>query len=122
MDHRIVNDISPKFIDNINAFNRIICSSINFNELYNELECLFHKGSVQFGLFPNVAYINQIFYNAIIEGKTLENAHSIKEINQLVNEYNIKQKEKSKCSLKLKPLFNQILSNCNAISWLPKEI
>lgn len=59
-------------------------------------------------------------YNAIIGGKT-DDEHDvkIKGINEYINLYN--QQHKDDKLPKLKALFKQILSDRNAISWLPEE-
>ena len=59
-------------------------------------------------------------YNAIIGGKTDEEHDvKIKGINEYINLYN--QQHKDEKLPKLKALFKQILSDRNAISWLPEE-
>ena len=59
-------------------------------------------------------------YNAIIGGKTDDNHDvKIKGINEYINLYN--QQHKDEKLPKLKTLFKQILSDRNAISWLPEE-
>ena len=126
--YRLVNENLPKFIDNILAFNKIIEKpeiKANMEELY-----------ANFAEYLNVESIQQMFrldyynllltqkqidvYNAIIGGKTDEdNDVKIKGINEYINLYN--QQHKDEKLPKLKALFKQILSDRNAISWLPEE-
>ncbi len=126
--NRLIMENLPKFIDNIDVFERIAQSEVsgNLEALYKEMEAYLNVNSIAeifcLDYFSMVLTQKQIdVYNAIIGGKALEDGTKIKGLNEYVNLYNQKQKEKT-CRLpKLKPLFKQILSERNAISWLPDE-
>lgn len=126
--NRLIMENLPKFIDNIDVFERIAQSEVsgNLETLYKEMEAYLNVNSIAeifcLDYFPMVLTQKQIdVYNAIIGGKSVEDGTKIKGLNEYVNLYNQKQKEKSGRLPKLKPLFKQILSERNAISWLPDE-
>lgn len=124
--YRLINENLPKFIDNMEAFKKIMekpVMSANMEELRTNLEEYLNVESISEMFELN--YYNMLLtqkqidvYNAVIGGKTDENSE-IKGINQLVNLYN--QQHKDAKLPKLKTLFKQILSDRNAISWLPEE-
>lgn len=126
--YRLINENLPKFIDNMESFKKIAA----IPEMEDNLKQLY----TNFAEYLNVENIHEMFqldyynqlltqkqidvYNAIIGGKT-DNEHKekIKGINEYVNLYN--QTHKDAKLPKLKVLFKQILSDRNAISWLPEE-
>ena len=125
--YRIIHENLPKFIDNIETFNKIASSPVaeNLSLLYNDMkECLnVNRIDEMFSLdyFSEVMTQSQIeVYNAIIGGKTLNDGTKIQGINEYVNLYNQKQARENRLP-KLKPLFKQILSDREAVSWLPEE-
>lgn len=124
--YRMINENLPKFIDNMDVFERIASSNValNFDKLYKDMEAYLNVNCIsemfQLEYFPMVLTQSQIdVYNAIIGGKVLDDGTKIKGINEYVNLYNQQQKDKSARLPKLKPLYKQILSDRNAISWLP---
>ncbi|MBR6265725.1 MAG: type V CRISPR-associated protein Cas12a/Cpf1, partial [Bacteroidales bacterium] len=126
--HRMINENLPKFVDNMDVFEKIAASDVSqhFGELYKNMESYLNVASInemfQLDYFSMVLTQTQIdVYNAIIGGKTLDDGTKIQGLNEYVNLYNQKQKDKTKRLPKLKPLFKQILSERNAISWLPEE-
>ncbi len=126
--NRMIMENLPKFIDNMDVFERIKESEIasHFDTLYKEMEEYLNVNSIpemfQLDYFSTVLTQKQIdVYNAIIGGKTLKDGTKIQGLNEYVNLYNQHQKDKSNRLPKLKPLFKQILSERNAISWLPEE-
>lgn len=126
--YRLINENLPKFIDNMEVFKKI--SAIpeiqsNISQLYSDMKEWLNVESID-EMF-HLAYYNVLLtqkqidvYNAIIGGKTDED-HGIKTkgINEYVNLYNQHHKEEK--LPKLKALFKQILTDRNAISWLPEE-
>ena len=125
--YRLINDNLPKFMDNMKAFVTILDvpgMRENMERLYEEMK-----------EYLNVASINEIFsldyynmlltqkqievYNAIIGGRVDRPETKIKGINEYVNLYN--QQHKDARLPKLKMLFKQILSDREAISWLPER-
>ena len=126
--NRMINENLPKFVDNIDVFEKIKASEVssNFSVLYKEMESYLNVNAIEemfcLGYFSMVLTQKQIdVYNAIIGGMTLEDGTKIQGLNEYVNLYNQQQKDKSDRLPKLKPLFKQILSERNAISWLPDE-
>lgn len=126
--YRLVNENLPKFIDNMEAFKKAIARpeiQANMVELYSDFSEYLNVESIQ-EMFQ-LDYYNMLLtqkqidvYNAIIGGKT-DDEHDVKinGINEYINLYN--QQHKDDKLPKLKALFKQILSDRNAISWLPEE-
>ena len=126
--HRLVNENLPKFIDNMDVFKKAVAKSeiqANIEELYANFAAYLNVESIQEMFLLD--YYNMLLtqkqidvYNAIIGGKTDEDHDvKIKGINEYINLYN--QQHKNEKLPKLKVLFKQILSDRNAISWLPEE-
>lgn len=126
--YRLINENLPKFIDNMESFKKIMEKpemSANMEELRANLEEYLNVESISEMFELN--YYNMLLtqkqidvYNAVIGGKTDEEQDiKTKGINEYVNLYN--QQHKDTKLPKLKTLFKQILSDRNAISWLPEE-
>lgn len=126
--YRLINENLPKFIDNMEAFKKIMEKpemSANMEELRANIEEYLNVESISEMFELN--YYNMLLtqkqidvYNAVIGGKTdEEQGIKTKGINEYVNLYN--QQHKDAKLPKLKTLFKQILSDRNAISWLPEE-
>lgn len=126
--YRLIHENLPKFIDNLQVFSKMAATSVaeKLPQLYADFE-----------EYLNVAEINDMFrldyfnvlltqtqidvYNAIIGGKALEDGTRIQGLNEYINLYNQQQKDKHVRLPKFKLLYKQILSDRNAISWLPDE-
>ena len=126
--NRMVTDNLPKFVDNIDVFKKIATSEVanQFDTLYKSLEAYLNVLSIdemfQLDYFQMVLTQKQIdVYNAVIGGMVLDDGTKIQGLNEYVNLYNQQQKDKANKLPKLKPLFKQILSERNAISWMPDE-
>lgn len=126
--YRLINENLPKFIDNITIFERVKNTTIanDFKTIYSDLEGYLNVVSIEdiFNLnnFTEVLTQTQIdVYNAIIGGKSFDDGRKIKGLNEYINLYNQNQKDKTKRLPKLKVLFKQILSDRNAISYIPEE-
>ena len=126
--HRIIGENLPKFVDNMGVFAKIEDSEISthFGELFKAMEPWLNVLAInemfKLDYFQMVLTQKQIdVYNSIIGGRTLEDGSKIRGLNEYINLYNQKQKDKGSRLPKLKPLFKQILSERNAISWLPDE-
>ena len=126
--YRLINENLPKFIDNMESFKKIMEKpemSANMEELRANLEEYLNVESISEMFELN--YYNMLLtqkqidvYNVVIGGKTDEEQDiKTKGINEYVNLYN--QQHKDAKLPKLKTLFKQILSDRNAISWLPEE-
>ena len=115
--YRLINENLPKFIDNMEAFKKSIAKpeiQAKMGELYSNFAEYLNVESIQEMFQLN--YYNMLLtqrqidvYNAIIGG-----------VNEYINSYN--QQHKDEKLPKLKALFKQILSDRNAISWLPEEL
>lgn len=126
--HRMIDENLPKFVDNMDVFEKIAASDVaqHFGELYKAMEPYLNVCEIadmfKLNYFSMVLTQTQIdVYNAIIGGKTLDDGTKIQGLNEYVNLFNQQQKDKSNRLPKLKPLFKQILSERNALSWLPDE-
>lgn len=123
--YRLINENLPKFIDNIEAFKKIAVipeMQENLKALYKEIEEYLNVASIA-EVFE-LTYYNMVLtqrqidvYNLVIGGKSEEKV-KIKGLNEYVNLYN--QQHKDARLPKLRLLYKQILSDRNAISWLPE--
>lgn len=126
--YRLIHENLPKFIDNMAVFKKVSETTVanNYSKLYKDFEeCL------------NVCDISEMFeldyynivltqtqievYNGIIGGKILEDGTKIQGLNEYINLYNQQQTDKKVRLPKLKPLFKQILSDREQLSWLQEE-
>jgi len=121
---RVVHDNFPKFLANINAFNRIKSKAPDIIKVLNEeLEEYLNGESIEdiFGLnyFNNVISQEGIdFYNMIIGGVSTENLKT-KGLNELTNQYVQQNKEcgLKKNDVKMITLYKQILSEKTSYSF-----
>lgn len=124
--YRCINDNLPKFLDNVKAFEKIVegLGADKISELNEHFEGL--TGSpIQkfFDIDSFAAVLSQkgiAFYNNIIGGYTLSTGEKVQGINEFVNLYN-QTHEKAERLPKLKMLFKQILSEREAISFIPEK-
>ncbi len=126
--HRMIGENLPKFIDNMDVFSKLAASEVatHFGEVYKAFEPYLNVYSInelfRLDYFSMVLTQKQIdVYNSIIGGMVSEDGKKIQGLNEYVNLYNQQQKDKANRLPKLKPLFKQILSERNAISWLPDK-
>lgn len=126
ISYRIIHENLPKFIDNGFSISKIIAipeMQNHMKELYKDFEAYLNVESLtdlfRLDNFSMVITQTQIeVYNTIIGGKS-EDKVKIKGLNEYINLYNQTHKENK--LPKLKVLFKQILSDREAISWLPDE-
>ena len=115
--YRLIHENLPRFIDNMCVFDKIKISSLVgvFDQIYTDYEsCL------------NVVDIREMFelsyFNIVLTQVQIDVYNSIVgELNQQINLFNQQQKDKSLKLPKLKLLYKQILSDRNAIHWLPEK-
>ena len=126
--YRLIHENLPKFIDNMLVFDKVAASPVSeqFAGLYSNFEEYLNVMNIaemfRLDYFNIVLTQKQIdIYNYIIGGRTLDDGTKIKGLNEYINLYNQQQKDKSARLPKLKPLYKQILSDRNAISWLPEQ-
>lgn len=122
--YRLIHENLPKFIDNISVFERVAATDIAdcFAQIYSDFEEYLNVNNIseifRLDYYTEILTQTQIdVYNLIIGGRS-EGDVKIKGLNEYINLYNQQQKDKSQRLPKLKPLFKQILSDRNAISWL----
>lgn len=128
MAYRLIHENLPRFIDNMMVFDKVKSSPVaqQLPELYANFESYLNVMEVaemfQLDYFNTVLAQSQIdVYNAIIGGRSLEGDVKLKGLNEYINLYNQQQKDRAQRLPKLKPLYKQILSDRNAVSWLPEQ-
>ena len=127
--YRLIHENLPRFIDNMLVFDKIANTAVaqKFTELYQNFVSFLNVNEIsemfKLGYYNMVLTQTQIdVYNAIIGGKTIEDSNiKIKGLNEYINLYNQQQTDKHNRLPKLNPLYKQILSDRNAISWLPEQ-
>lgn len=126
--YRLIHQNLPKFMDNMKAFAKIAETSVaeHFADIYEGWKEYLNVGSIK-EVF-RLDYFSETLtqphievYNYIIGKKILEDGTEIKGINEYVNLYNQQQKDKNKRLPFLVPLYKQILSNRDKLSWLAEE-
>lgn len=130
--YRIVHDNLPKFLDNISKFDELEkLSDFDYKSIEDEFKSELNGKSLREFLslnnFENCLNQSGIErFNLIVGGKTTENNVKIKGLNEKINEYSQKQKDnkeqKKIRTLKLSPLFKQILSNRESESFILEKI
>ncbi|MDD2204266.1 MAG: type V CRISPR-associated protein Cas12a/Cpf1 [Bacteroidales bacterium] len=124
--YRLIHENLPKFIDNISTFEKVAATDVknNFTKLYDEMSEYLNVKEIadifKLSYYSKVLTQTQIdAYNAVIGGRAEEQGKpKIQGLNEYINLYN---QDKNARLPKLKPLYKQILSDRNAISWLPEE-
>ena len=126
--YRLIHQNLPKFMDNMKAFAKIAETSVaeHFTDIYEGWKEYLNVGSIEeifrLDYFSETLTQTHIeVYNYIIGKKILEDGTEIKGINEYVNLYNQQQKDKSKRLPFLVPLYKQILSDRDKLSWLAEE-
>lgn len=126
--YRLIHQNLPKFMDNMKAFAKIADTTVaeHFADIYEGWKEYLNVGCIE-DIF-HLDYFSETLtqphievYNYIIGKKILEDGTEIKGINEYVNLYNQQQKDKSKRLPFLVPLYKQILSDREKLSWLAEE-
>ena len=125
---RIANQNLPKFCDNLAVYQRLKSSSLSncIATVYTDFEDMLNVASLdEYFCIDN--YLHCLCqtdiqaYNYIIGGREQEGTNVLlKGLNQYINEYNQKNPKTERLPL-FKPLFKQILSDKEKVSWLPEE-
>lgn len=128
ISYRLIHENLPRFIDNMMVFDKVANSLVSnhFGELYQNFESYLNVCALsemfKLDYFNMVLPQSQIdVYNAVIGGKVLDDGTKIKGLNEYINLHNQQQKDKSQRLPKFRMLYKQILSDRNAISWLPEK-
>lgn len=126
--YRLIHQNLPKFMDNMKAFAKIAETSVveHFADIYDGWKEYLNVESIeeifQLDYFSDTLTQTHIeVYNYIIGKKILEDGTEIKGINEYVNLYNQQQKDKSQRLPFLVPLYKQILSDREKLSWMAEE-
>ena len=125
---RIVNQNLPKFCDNLVAYQRLKSSDLAkcIATVYSDFEDMLNVESLD-EYFCVDNYLNCLCqtdiqtYNYIIGGREQEGTKQLlKGLNQHINEFNQTHSKAERLPL-FKPLFKQILSDKEKVSWLSEE-
>lgn len=116
---RLIHQNLPKFIDNLQIFDKVKNSGIDLTSMSLLL------GDIPLENFFKLDYFNQIltqvgitFYNLVLGGKSGCDGSKLQGLNELINLYNQQQDDKKNRLPKLKPLFKQILSDRDGYSFV----
>ncbi len=127
--YRLVHENLPKFLDNVRVFRNALKKypDLNFSKIETEMEDVLQGLRVE-DLFA-VEYFNETLtqtgidlYNTVLGGRTLENGTKIQGVNELINLFRQKNGIKPRELPNLKPLFKQILSDRESVSFLPEKL
>lgn len=127
--YRCINDNLPRFLDNVKSFQKVLnnlsdetVTKLNTN-LYNvfgrNIEDIFSVDYFEFVLAQSGIEI----YNSMIGGYTYSDGTKIQGLNECINLYNqqVAKNEKSKRLPLMKPLYKQILSEKDSVSFIPEK-
>lgn len=127
--YRLINQNLPKFIDNMTVFEKAqsVLGEEKIEHLYNDFKEYLNVNTLsemfRLQYYTDLLTQTQIdVYNSIIGGRSEEDGKpKIQGLNEYINLYNQQQTDKKNRLPKLKPLYKQILSDRNTISFLPEE-
>lgn len=120
---RIVDQNLPKFIDNINNFNKLLDSTISseLGVIQTNLSIFLKVADIK-DVF-NIDYFNNVLsqedidnYNYILGGYSITGKDKVKGLNEYIEEYNKTVDKKYRIG-KLKKLYKQILSDKSILSY-----
>lgn len=127
--YRCINDNLPRFLDNVKSFQKVLnnlsvetITKLN-KDLYNmfgrNIEDIFSVDYFEFVLAQSGIDI----YNSMIGGYTCSDGTKIQGLNECINLYNqqVAKSEKSKRLPLMKPLYKQILSEKDSVSFIPEK-
>ncbi len=127
--YRCINDNLPRFLDNVKSFQKVFdnlsdetITKLN-TDLYNifgrNIEDIFSVDYFEFVLAQSGIEI----YNSMIGGYTCSDKTKIQGLNECINLYNqqVAKNEKSKRLPLIKPLYKQILSEKDSVSFIPEK-
>lgn len=127
--YRCINDNLPKFIDNVRSFEKVknALPKENFETLNQNFDCIY---GVEVQDVFNIDYFSFVLaqsgiekYNNLLGGYTNSDGSKVQGLNEYINLYNqklSKEYKKNKLPL-LKPLYKQILSDKESISFIPEQ-
>lgn len=124
-----INDNLPRFLDNVKSFQKVFDNLSDETvtkpntDLYNifgrNIEDIFSIDYFEFVLAQSGIEI----YNSMIGGYTCSDGTKIQGLNECINLYNqqVAKNEKSKRLPLMKPLYKQILSEKDSVSFIPEK-
>lgn len=127
--YRCINDNLPRFLDNVKSFQKVFDNLSDETvtkpntDLYNifgrNIEDIFSIDYFEFVLAQSGIEI----YNSMIGGYTCSDGTKIQGLNECINLYNqqVAKNEKSKRLPLMKPLYKQILSEKDSVSFIPEK-
>lgn len=127
--YRCINDNLPRFLDNVKSFQKVFdnlsdetVTKLN-TDLYNifgrNIEDIFSVDYFEFVLAQSGIDV----YKSMIGGYTCSDGTKIQGLNECINLYNqqVAKNEKSKRLPLMKPLYKQILSEKDSVSFIPEK-
>lgn len=127
--YRCINDNLPRFLDNVKSFQKVF-NNLSYEtitklntDLYNifgrNIEDIFSVDYFEFVLAQSGIDI----YNSMIGGYACSDKTKIQGLNECINFYNQQdaKNEKSKRLPLMKPLYKQILSEKDSVSFIPEK-
>lgn len=123
---RLINDNLPKYIENVNNYNKLknhIDDGLDLTKFENDFKNELNSMSLDvfFSLYNFNSFLTQKGidkFNEVIGGKTLDDGKKVQGLNEYINLYSQKKKDKSIRKLKFIPLFKQILSDKESSSFI----
>lgn len=123
--YRIAHENLPKFIDNIDVYDQLKKSDacMNLKEQLPILQEILGLKSVDYlftmdGFMETLSQKGIDLYNSVLGGYVCEDGAKIQGLNELINLYNQRQKERKNRLPKLKVLYKQILSDRESNSFI----
>ena len=128
--YRLVHDNFPKFLSNLEVYNKIEATCPEIIQQASEEMQPFLEGVMIDDIFSLDFYNSLLtqdgidFFNRVIGGVSEEGKQKYRGINELVNLYRQQHKEfeGSKKAMTMIPLFKQILSDRDTLSYIPAQI
>ena len=128
--YRLVHDNFPKFLSNLEVYNKIKATCPEIIQQASEEMQPFLEGVMIDDIFSLDFYNSLLtqdgidFFNRVIGGVSEEGKQKYRGINELVNLYRQQHKEfeGSKKAMTMIPLFKQILSDRDTLSYIPAQI
>ena len=128
--YRLVHENFPKFLSNLEVYNKIKATCPEIIQQASEEMQPFLEGVMVDDIFSLDFYNSLLtqdgidFFNRVIGGVSEEGKQKYRGINELVNLYRQQHKEfeGSKKAMTMIPLFKQILSDRDTLSYIPAQI
>ena len=121
--YRIIHDNLPRFVDNLKVFDAVK-GCVDFTPILKDMRGIIKIDSLEevftLNFFNNILTQNGIdAYNGLISGMVKKEGDTkIKGLNEYINIYNQKDNKKDNKVPKFKPLYKQILSDREGVSWM----